>query len=345
MNRIVLIPAYCPEKNLPSFVHTLYEHNCRVIILDDGSPVEYQSIFQQCCDEAFILHYTPNHGKGYALRTGMAWIQKNIENGGIVITADADGQHAPEDIDKCAYTAEKYPDSLVLGIRNFHQEGIPFKSKAGNLITEKIFKLACGVSVHDTQTGLRAFSTTLIHSFLTIEGDRYEYEMNQLLYCVENRIPFKQMEIRTIYENDNASSHFHPVRDSFLIYRKLLCFALSSFSSFLVDYGLFSLFTFLSSHVLLANICARLISASFNYEINKRYVFKQKDAGYSSLVKYAFTAVTVLVCNTMILAIFTDILHINPMIGKLMTELILFIFSWTVQKTFVFKPQKGVLPQ
>ena len=55
-----------------------------------------------------------------------------------------------------------------------------------------------------------------------VPGDRYEYEMNVLMELVRRDVPILEMEIETIYIDNNASSHFRPVRDSFRIYGQIL---------------------------------------------------------------------------------------------------------------------------
>lgn len=62
----------------------------------------------------------------------------------------------------------------------------------------------------------------LITALLSIPGDRYEYEMNILLKCRELKIPLKEIPIRTVYIDDNASSHFDAVKDSMRIYKEIL---------------------------------------------------------------------------------------------------------------------------
>ena len=42
--------------------------------------------------------------------------------------------------------------------------------------------------VYDTQTGLRAFSVKRISEMSELSGDRYEYEINQLIYCTQHNI-------------------------------------------------------------------------------------------------------------------------------------------------------------
>ncbi len=81
-----------------------------------------------------------------------------------------------------------------------------------------MFRLQTGVNVSDTQTGLRGFHTDLIPFMLDIEGDRYEYEMNMLTQASQ-RYKITEVPIQTIYIDDNASSHFRPIKDGLLVYK------------------------------------------------------------------------------------------------------------------------------
>lgn len=335
----VIIPAYCPGDGLISLVHCLKERNMECIVVNDGSPEEYDAVFHTVSESAAVLIHDVNKGKGAALKTGFRYIRDHC-GGCIVITADADGQHLPEDIMRTAECAADCHGSLVLGTRRFLREDVPFKSYYGNRITETIFRLFTGLHVHDTQTGLRAFHSSLTETMLKVPGERYEYEMNQLLICVKEKIPIQETEIAAVYEDNNSCSHFHPFRDSFLIYKQILRFGLSSIASFFVDLCAFAIFTvFLKgrSGILTANILARFISAAFNYEINRRAVFDDRSERKESLMKYAVLALAILVFNTGILYVLTCVLHINRLAAKIMTEMILFVFSWAVQNRYVFQ--------
>ncbi len=46
---------------------------------------------------------------------------------------------------------------MILGVRNVGKN-MPLKSRLGNTITRKVFKLLSGVSILDTQTGIRVFT-------------------------------------------------------------------------------------------------------------------------------------------------------------------------------------------
>ena len=335
----VIIPAYCPGSGLKDLVRELKKRNMECIVINDGSPEEYDDIFRSISGSAVVLTHEINRGKGAALKTGFRYILEHYGSC-IVVTADADGQHLPDDILCTAEYTENFPDSLVLGTRIFHKKDVPFKSYYGNKITETVFRLFTGVHVHDTQTGLRAFHSSLAEKMLAIPGERYEYEMNQLLNCVKEKIPFKENEITAVYEDNNACSHFHPFRDSFLIYKQILHSGLSSIASFFVDlcaFAFFTLFLKSSSGILAANILARFISAAFNYELNRKAVFNDRNKRKDSAVKYAALALAVLVLNTGILYVLTQGLHMNHFAAKILTEMILFIFSWTMQQRYIFK--------
>ena len=84
---------------------------------------------------------------------------------------------------------------------------------------------------------------------------------------------------------------------------------------------------------------ARIVSASVNYALNRRYVFRDKNSMMQSAPRYALLAGAILCANTLILMLLVDALHLNRYVAKLTTELILFIVSWAVQKFGVFSRQ------
>lgn len=148
-------------------------------------------------------------------------MKKNIKKDYVVITVDCDGQHSVSDTLNLLNVCEKNPKDLILGKR-LREGKIPLRSRLGNAITRFIYRITTGLDVYDTQTGLRAFSKTLVPFMLDIEGDRFEYEMNVLLNCPKNKIKIREVEIKTIYINNNSGSHFNPLKDSFEIYKEIL---------------------------------------------------------------------------------------------------------------------------
>ena len=199
-----------------------------------------------------------------------------------------------------------------------------------------IFRLRAGIPVRDTQTGLRAFSAGLLPQASRIPGERYEYVMNVLLHCAKRGVPIREIPVKTIYFNRNAGSHFRPLRDSWRIYREILKFSASSFLGFLVDYALYSLLTLFGAAPLSANVAARCVSAAVNFNVNRRFVFRDSGPIQKSAARYFALALVILACNSAVLGALTLALGVNPYFAKILTELILFLCSYLAQKRVVF---------
>ena len=132
---IILIPSLEPDDRLPAYVGRLLERGfARILIVDDGSGEKYQPIFSSIAamPGCTVLHHEVNRGKGAALKTGYAWIEKHCPDATGVITADADGQHAVEDCWRLAEALTEGKRALYLGSRDFNLPHVPPKSRFGN---------------------------------------------------------------------------------------------------------------------------------------------------------------------------------------------------------------------
>ena len=163
-----------------------------------------------------------------------------------------------------------------------------------------------------------------------------------LLDLAREGTPIIEEDIETVYIENNESSHFNTIKDSFRIYKEIIKFSASSFIGFLVDYIAFAALTVLTgaaglAHALIiSNVGARLISSTVNYNINRRLVFRSKAKVASSALQYFLLAGIILIGNTIVLSTLTGTLGINSMLAKVMTEIIFFFISWTVQKYVIF---------
>ena len=219
MKYVILIPAYEPDTKLLKLLREI-NHKYPTIVINDGSNKAYRDIFNEVKKYAHLLSYDNNMGKGYALKTGLNYIEDTYDNY-VVVTMDADGQHTLKDaLRLCDYVKDNQ-DTLALGKRDFTKH-TPLRSRIGNTITRKVFKLVTKNNIYDTQTGLRAFSNQLIDYMLNIPGNRFEYEMNILLNLKKYNIKYKEIPIETIYLDNNKSSHFNSVTDSYKVYKAIL---------------------------------------------------------------------------------------------------------------------------
>ncbi len=339
---IALIPAYEPEDFLPALLREVKEAGFEAVVVDDGSGAAYGETFLRASHYATVLTHAVNQGKGQALKTGLKYIQDTFGEDCVVVTMDADGQHKVLDaIRLCRYTQE-HPGVLVLGSRQFSGE-VPARSRFGNEITRLVYRLATGVSVRDTQTGLRAFGGRMIPELLQVEGSRYEYEMNMLLDFARRKVPMKELTIDTIYINGNVGSHFNTLVDSCRIYKEILQFSASSFLGFLIDYSLYGVLLILTAglpltaSLRLSNVGARVVSAAFNYTVNRNVVFRNHGSILKSATRYFLLAVSILAVNTGILTFLVQHLGIPALAAKVITEVVLFFFSWVLQRRVVFR--------
>ena len=157
MEYVIIIPAYNPDQRLPALIHQLSEMEAglQFVVVDDGSDATSSEIFGAIAGQpnCRLCQHKTNQGKGEAIKTGIrAALQWNPSCIGFV-TADADGQHSPEDVLQVAKALEENPSCLILGTRSFSEQNVPFKSRWGNRITSAVFFLGKGITLQGYPNG------------------------------------------------------------------------------------------------------------------------------------------------------------------------------------------------
>ncbi|MDD3400056.1 MAG: bifunctional glycosyltransferase family 2/GtrA family protein [Eubacteriales bacterium] len=346
---LVVIPAYQPDEKLKCVVEQINKQTeYPIIIVDDGSSAECQPLFAELENIATVLHHDVNKGKGRAMKTAFSYIYENYPHDEGIITVDADGQHLPADIISVCNMWLDNRDALVTGSRRFSGK-VPFRSRAGNAITRSVFAAATGKKVYDTQTGLRAFSVSLIPTMIELKGERYEYEITQLLHCTRYKIPIIEVPIDTVYIKGNESSHFHAFRDSWRIYKIILMFISSSLLSFFLEWALANLinlfiieqFTALSTtwRTLLATGVPRVLSCIFNYYLNRRLVFESNDR--NSFWRFSVLAVLIYGLHYGLTLFFGYLFGPSLFwLSMICAQLIAYPITFVLQRKYVFKYKK-----
>lgn len=354
-NICVVLPSLDPDEKLLAVVDGLLQQGFTdIILVNDGSKPKNLHYFETAAahPEVTLLHHPVNRGKGAALKTAFQFVLENRPNAVGVVTVDGDNQHHPEDTLACA---QHLLDTgrLTLGVRDFSQPDIPARSRSGNRITSFVFKVFVGMTISDTQTGLRAIPRENLKLFTQIAGDRFEYETNMLLAMKTNYIHFDEVKIRTVYIEENKSSHFRAIRDSWRIYKLILAhffkFTLSSLLSSVVDEGLFLLLSaclhgLLDGFVLdtVSIVVARIVSSAFNFYMNLRLVFHSKEHPGKALFKYISLSVPQLAAQLLLTHGIIVLLGIGEhetlirgiVYAAVMT--LLFFASFAIQQRWVF---------
>ena len=365
----IVIPSLDPDEKMVNTVSGMiaagFEH---IVMVDDGSHEENKCFFARAMeehpDQCSLLVHEVNKGKGRALRDAFAWIAENLPEVRGVITVDGDGQHIPEDTVRMAQEMEKKPGTVIIGCRDFSLSHVPTHNRLGNRISSFVYRVVYGIKLSDTQTGLRGIPAEHLAALANVDGDRYEYETNMLIYIQDHRIPYSEIPIQTVYIDDNSSSHFHVVRDSYRIYKPIILFVLGSCIATVVDIVVFTVLNaltekgvgilaaaaaFINKHFIsdyttaslfIPTAVARIISSLVDFNFSRTKVFGSKDPARKTIWKYYVICIVRMLLSWLFLSFLTNILHAQGLIVtllKIIVDLVLFFVSYNWQRTWVFK--------
>lgn len=347
----VILPSLNPDEKLINTVNALLDKGFHdIIVVNDGSDEAHLTPFETISsnDSCTLLVHEINRGKGRALKTAMQYILANRPDSPGVITIDGDGQHHVDDILACAQAMLDRENEVILGVRDFSEPDVPFKSRFGNNMTKTVFRLFCGIRISDTQTGLRAIPAQYLKAMTEFSGERFEYETNMLLEMKANNIPFSEVGIKTIYLDENASTHFHPIRDSFKIYKVILKFGISSAVSSIIELLAFTLVNMILDlmplelkielSILISSVISRVISSLCNYKMNRALVFNT--GCKSSFGRYVILCAAQLLISASLVSLLTYLFTAKTFgqtVLKAVVDTALFFISYRIQKNWVFK--------
>ena len=194
---------------------------------------------------------------------------------------------------------------------------------------------------------------------LTVPGDRFEYETNMLHEMQAHGIGISEVKIDTVYIEENRTSHFRPFRDSVRVYARFLLFIGSSLASFLMDALLVFLFLTLAEKLFsvhfddegttalvataLCKACARVLSALFNFTLNRKKVFGAAKNTRRSMLRYFILAACILLVSSGATAFGKLLFGLDStwqitLLG-VVVDCVLFIASFRIQQAWVFKKE------
>lgn len=345
----IVLPSLDPDEKLNKVVQGLLDEGFEdIVIVNDGSDENHLAPFEEAKShpEVTILTHEVNKGKGRALKTAFSYVLENRKDCLGVVTVDGDNQHLPKDIKACAEKMIETGD-VIFGCRNFRQPNVPKHNRMGNQITSTVLHLFCGIKLSDTQTGLRAIPYQHLDLMTKVRGERFEYETEMIFALKTERIRFREVTIDTVYIEENKSTHFRVVRDSFRIYGIILSFMFSSIASFVVDYLIFTILVFFLEDkmtkwmkLLFAVFPARAVSSLVNYTLNRKAVFRSEAPMKQTLVRYYTLCVIQTACSyglVYLLSVLCDAGSALEIWLKVIVDIFLFMISFRIQQHWVFK--------
>jgi len=204
------VPTYNNAKTLAPLLNDLQAFNARIIVVNDGSTDETKNILN-LFPGIHSISYTPNKGKGIALRRGFkAALDQGYD---YTISIDSDGQHFAKDIPAFLDSLEKNPGAIIIGARNMNQSSVPGKSNFGHQFSNFWFKVETDIKLPDTQSGFRLYPVARLQS-MTFITRRFEFEIEVIVLAAWNGIPVVSVPVSVYYAPPGERvSHFRPLAD------------------------------------------------------------------------------------------------------------------------------------
>lgn len=335
---VILIPAYRPSGELVRIAKALVSScDAHLLVVDDGSGEDFQPVFDVVSrlPRTQVLRHAVNLGKGAALKSGMNAALTVFPGLAGIVTADADGQHHPEDIVAVAQALQRHPGAVVLGTRRFGRE-VPFRNRIGNVLTRNLVHFLIGERLTDTQTGLRGLPGVLLPHLLRIPSNGYEFELDVLITLKHRGMEVHELPIRTIYDHPGKQSHFNPLFDSMRIYFVLMRFSAVSLLTAVLDNAVFITAFWLGGGIALSQVLGRGAAVLFNYGAARSAVFLSRERHRVILPRYLALVLVSGFLSYSLIRLLEAFSPIPVIWAKLLVETTLFLANFWIQRDFVF---------
>jgi len=234
MDLSIIIPCFNEELRIDKSVDrlvtffTLQDFTSELVLVNDGSTDETERKLQLIAEKlttnakvrAKVLSYSPNRGKGYALRRGFECCDRVL-----VLLTDADLSCDPSEYLKL----QKHilDSDLVLGSRKHHDSKVTARQPWYRVLTGKTYsalsRLLLGVPVSDFTCGFKLMRREAFAPvFQRMYVDRWAYDSELIALAFQQGLRVKEVGVE--WRND-ARTKVKLTRDAFESFFDLLTIA------------------------------------------------------------------------------------------------------------------------
>ncbi len=242
----VVLPCFDEAERLPHTFERYLAHfpadpaAIEFLVVDDGSTDDTFAVAEQIAARdrrVRVLRVVPNHGKGFAVRTGVL-----AAKGDRVVFTDADGSYGPDEVERVVLALDRAP--VAIGVRPAGAPREASKPTAGSTtgtgaeggpdaqrrpgpalrrLASRVFNQAMrrtlGLPFHDTQCGLKAFrreAATDLFSRSRLDGFAFDAE----ILFLARRLGHEVAEV-PVHATDHGGSKVRLTADALRMLREV----------------------------------------------------------------------------------------------------------------------------
>ena len=225
MKLSLIVPMYNESSIIEASARTLSDYlvahfeDYELIFVDDGSTDDCAArVEAMALPKTRIIRYTPNQGKGNAVKAGML-----AAEGELAMFIDADLAYGTDVIAEAQELMTKNPDrDVLLGSRTLHPEGYEgytFIRKLASHVYIKVLNIAGGFKLSDSQCGCKAYRGKAIRDiFSRVETKGFAFDFETILWAQKLGYSFIEMPVKIV---NHRESKVKVVRDTFRMLKEL----------------------------------------------------------------------------------------------------------------------------
>lgn len=221
----VVIPAYNEAATVRDVVARARRQCPNVVVVDDGSSDGTDRVLSGL--DVTVLRNEQNRGKAGSLARGF---DHALAKGAVgVLTLDADGQHAPEEIHLFIERSLDDPNAFLIGARRRDQRRASFWRYTANRIADFWIGWAAGRPIEDSQSGFRLYPSRLFREVTVPHGrnQSFVYESEILIEAARQGLALRNVSVSVSPRSGPSPSHFRPLLDilriTWMVAGKLIC--------------------------------------------------------------------------------------------------------------------------
>lgn len=219
----LIIPAYKQEKTIQKDLRRIkgiideITKNYEIIVVVDGMKDKtFQKVKALKFRKIKVFGYPTNHGKGYAVRFGMARAK-----GSIIAFIDSGMDLHPKALEKLLLILEVTESDIVIGSKLHPKSKVtyPWQRKVMSWGYRSMVKLCFGLNISDTQVGLKVFRRKVLEDVLPrLLVKRYAFDIEIL--AVAHYLGYKKIKeapITLVFNNWSSITSANFLRTIYLM--------------------------------------------------------------------------------------------------------------------------------